>query len=383
MTSASPTLLDDASPSETHGLRHGRELVEFLLVGGGTLLLFPLCWLLRAGLGADTAELAIGFSAFYAAWLINDPHFTVTYLLFYQKLRARAFGDEYGRAQKVRYWIAGFVVPVGLAVWGAYAITTRSSHALGLMIQLMFALVGWHYVKQGFGVLAVLSARRGVALGPRERKAFLAHCFAAWVYAWSSPADAGNLVEEKGVVYRSIAHGRTLELVTLGVFVASALVLAGVLFRAWRERRRLPPLVPLSGYLITLWVWTVFTSLDPLMIYLIPGLHSVQYLYFVWLLRRNEARAHEGAPYFRRPAKTALVILAASSLGLGVLVFHAVPSALDGALIPAGRRGVAEMGQLGVTPYFAWLFVFVNIHHYFMDHVIWRREQPETRYLVT
>jgi hypothetical protein len=26
-------------------------------------------------------------------------------------------------------------------------------------------------------------------------------------------------------------------------------------------------------------------------------------------------------------------------------------------------------------------FVVVSIHHYFMDAVIWRRENPETRYL--
>ena len=31
--------------------------------------------------------------------------------------------------------------------------------------------------------------------------------------------------------------------------------------------------------------------------------------------------------------------------------------------------------------YFAAIFLFVNIHHYFMDHVVWRRENPDTRYL--
>ena len=36
---------------------------------------------------------------------------------------------------------------------------------------------------------------------------------------------------------------------------------------------------------------------------------------------------------------------------------------------------------LGETPYFAAIFVIVNIHHYFMDHVIWRRDNPDTRYL--
>jgi hypothetical protein len=36
---------------------------------------------------------------------------------------------------------------------------------------------------------------------------------------------------------------------------------------------------------------------------------------------------------------------------------------------------------MGATPYFAALYTFVNLHHYFMDHVIWRRDNPLTRYL--
>jgi hypothetical protein len=37
--------------------------------------------------------------------------------------------------------------------------------------------------------------------------------------------------------------------------------------------------------------------------------------------------------------------------------------------------------SLGATPYFAALYAFVNLHHYFMDFVIWRRDNPETQYL--
>jgi hypothetical protein len=34
-----------------------------------------------------------------------------------------------------------------------------------------------------------------------------------------------------------------------------------------------------------------------------------------------------------------------------------------------------------VTPFFAAFFVVVNLHHYLMDTVIWRRDNPEMRYL--
>jgi hypothetical protein len=61
-------------------------------------------------------------------------------------------------------------------------------------------------------------------------------------------------------------------------------------------------------------------------------------------------------------------------------LFHGLPGGLDAALFPTLSADV-DPGRLGATPCFAALFAFVNIHHYFMDHVIWRRENPDTRYL--
>ena len=175
-------------------------IAEFLLVGGVTPFLYPLSWLLRKSLGLDASDYAVGFLMFYGAYVINDPHFAVTYVLFYRDVRARAFGDAYERrAQRVRYVVAGLVVPVLLSAWAAAALASRSASLLGALIQLMFFLVGWHYVKQGFGVMTVLAQRRGVRFDGRERLAILAHCFAGWAYAWASPADPGTEVEEKGV----------------------------------------------------------------------------------------------------------------------------------------------------------------------------------------
>ena len=189
-------------------------VVEFLLTGGGTLALFPLAWACRAGLGLDAAELWVGMLAFHAASLINDPHFAVTYLLFYRNVRGKALGNTFVPRQRVRYWVAGLLVPLLLAVAVGSALATQSAYAMGLMIQLMFLLVGWHYVKQGFGVLVVLSARRGVRYSTLERTVLLGHCYAGWAYAWASPSDAGTKSVVQGVFYTSFAHPPGLELVT-------------------------------------------------------------------------------------------------------------------------------------------------------------------------
>jgi hypothetical protein len=371
------TLAQPAAVATPLSRGRARAVAEFLLVGGATPLLFLVSWVLQRTIGLDAADLAVGFLFFYGAHFINDPHFSVTYLLFYEDVRARALGTEFAPLQRARYLLAGFLVPVVLVVWAGAALATRSAYSLGLLIQSMFLLVGWHYVKQGFGVMTVLAARRGVRLLPRERLAVLAHCYAGWAYAWASPYDPGKEVEEKGVVYTTLAHPRGLEALTHGVFLATAVVLVVVLVAKWRREGRLPLLTPLTALLVSVWVWSVYSSVDPLVVYAIPALHSVQYLYFVWLLKGSEAREREGPPWFERSARARMALLAVSALLLGWVFFQGAPAALDDFLVPRRSR----FTSMGPTPYFAALFVVVNIHHYFMDYVIWRRDNGKTRYL--
>jgi hypothetical protein len=355
--------------------------LEFVVVGGGTLLLVPLCYWYRHTFGLDRGELLMGMLAFHAASLINDPHFAVTYLLFYRDVQARALGREQGPGQRVRYWLAAVVVPLALVSWSLGAILARSALALGLLIQLGFLLVGWHYVKQGFGVLSVLSARRGARWSRGERRVILAHCFAGWAYAWASPFDPGTRSVVNGVFYTTLPHPPGLELASFAAFVASAVAVLGLVARKWQRERRPPPLAPLAGLLITVWLWTVYTRLDPLFMYWIPALHSLQYLYFVTLLRRNAALEAAGPPSFKGSVGRELGVLALSSLALGWLLLRGAPAWLDAAWVLPASPGSGKIPAIGPTPYLAAFTAAVNIHHYFMDSVIWRREHAETRHL--
>ena len=167
-----------------------RQLIEFLLVGGVTPLCFLVSWLLRQNLDMNTADLVVGFTFFHAAFVINDPHFSVTYLLFYQDFKKRAFGSAFSRSLRIRYVLAGVVIPIALAAWALTAVLRGSAEHVGMLFQLMFVLVGWHYVKQGFGVMMVLSARRGLRFADHERWIILAHSFSGWAYSWANPHRA-------------------------------------------------------------------------------------------------------------------------------------------------------------------------------------------------
>jgi hypothetical protein len=353
-------------------------LVEFLLSGGLTLVLLPSFWLLRLALGPDDAEWTVGFLAFHAAYLVNDPHFSVTYLLFYRRVRERAIGTGVSLAQRLRYLWAGFCVPALLLGWIGSGLALRSAELIGLLFQVMFFLVSWHYVKQAFGVLLVLSARRGVRFSTLERRLFLCHCLSAWLYARATPFDPGSPQIEQGIFYHTLTHPSWLETATLVPFLLGAAGLAWALGSFYRRERRLPPLVPLCSFLLSTWLWVVYASLDPLLFYVIPALHSLQYLYFVYLERSLAARRAEGPPLFGRPLGTVLVLWAVSAVALGFLLFHGLPGALDEL---AAVDGAGADTALGTTPYLAAFVAFVNLHHYFMDSVIWRREVPEAQEL--
>jgi hypothetical protein len=71
-----------------------------------------------------------------------------------------------------------------------------------------------------------------------------------------------------------------------------------------------------------------------------------------------------------------------ASVALGWLLLRGLPAWLDGALVLPAAADLAEMAAIGPTPYLAAVTALVNIHHYFMDSVIWRREHPETRHLL-
>ena len=354
-------------------------VVEFLLVGGLTPLCFAVSWLLRESLGLEAAELAVGFAFFHLAFVLNDPHFSVTYFLFYQDFKERAFGPVFPRALRIRYLLAGVLVPVVLVAWGVGSVASGSAEGLGLLIELMFLLVGWHYVKQGFGVMMVLSVRRKLRFSKLERWVLLAHCFAGWAYAWANPHKAARLEQVKGVIYMVVPRPYVAELVALGALSLTAAALLLVLVAKRRREGPLPLFTPLTALLFSVWAWMAFASVDPLVLYMAPALHSLQYLYFVWLLKRNEAKSRTGEPWFESPRQK-LGVLAVGALGLGWLLFHGAPEALDAMFADPPKIGLGT--SLGPTPYFAGLYAFVNLHHYFMDNVIWRRENPQTRFMV-
>src|SRR6201999_2708235 len=116
--------------------------------GGSSLLLLPLILLL------PLKSYPVSGAMVLLAFVINNPHFANSYQIFY-----RGFGDRLSPSapavQRRRYLYAGIFVPLAIVGFLAYCFVAADRTALGLAGDAMALFVGWHYVKQGYGMLMV------------------------------------------------------------------------------------------------------------------------------------------------------------------------------------------------------------------------------------
>jgi len=331
---------------------------DFLMLGGATFLLFPIMMLLPV----SRLDGAFASMVWWAAFAINHPHFAVSYRIFYEN-----FGDKVaGRGQadptlRYRYAFAGMVAPVllGLALLGAGLSGNRD--ILAQAFNVMGFFVGWHYVKQGYGMVMVDAALKRRFLSAVEKKALLINAYAVWAFAWTSGNNSGAELERWGLTVKVFdlpdplvwATGAAMGATTVyTIFVLGRRALAGTP-TAW---------IGLAAYVVSLYLWLILVRSNPLMVHLTPALHSLQYLWIVRAFQRNRNEADKtvhgwGAQYLR-------------SVALGGWMFLAAPVLLEIFVdLPES--------SWGTTPFFFTSIIFINIHHYFLDNVMWRRGNPE------
>ena len=113
-----------------------------------------------------------------------------------------------------------------------------------------------------------------------------------------------------------------------------------------------------------------------------PALHSLQYLAVVWRYQIGYERDRPGAdeplrwmlPRSLAGKKSHLNMVLFVLLGavLGALGFWAIPIFLQVVV-----TYYADI--LGASMFMFIFFIFINVHHYFLDNVIWRRDNPDMR----
>jgi hypothetical protein len=345
---------------------------DVLLLGGGSLL----AMLVLAALQLDSDGIAkLAVLMLVLANFVNHPHFAFSYQLFYGSwidVKQGAMPPELRR----RWWIAGVIAPALLAALlliGALLSTDGKGLMLGLTVTLMGLLVGWHYVKQGFGMAMMDAALKKRYWPAATRKALLINAYACWGAAWTV-GSSGSLARQIwgvfGINYVMPGAVTFCTCLTAGVTTIWCVIALYRCFGQWRSQQlgwKQMPVAGLVAYFITLYVWLGLISQDPAFALVIPFFHSLQYITVVSRYKVNEAHVHQ----WKSKRLLSFVLYA---VVLGALGFWLLPGLGD--YLRTGQIPIIHQG-IALTIACAW--IFINVHHYLIDNVLWRQGNPKVK----
>ncbi|MBX3020365.1 MAG: hypothetical protein KF799_01710 [Bdellovibrionales bacterium] len=337
---------------------------QSMLLGGFSILVCLAAW---AFMDVTTPVHTVANLAVALAFVVNDPHFLVSYTLLYGDYRKRILTQR-------RYFWAAVVVPICLVLAIGVALYKANAALMAHIITGMYFLVGWHYVKQIFGCVIVTSVQRGIFYSAWQRRLLLFNLTATWAMSWLGPHSQPENFDYYGISHYSMNLPPYLMTV---IFVLVGTSLVGVLGMQLHHyvQTGQKPAPPAVTAFVAIYAWYLPMSYHPGFGYLVPFFHSLQYLALVWQMKKNEVAALTS--HMRdRELRTAWVKMfggyALRAVVLGVLAFEVVPQFLD-------KQGWVASTSLGATPILVAVLLFINIHHYFIDNVIWRSDNETVR----
>ena len=337
---------------------------DFWLLGGLSVVVLSALWLAADWAHVKPVEQGLPSWIYYAGFAINYPHFAFSYQLFYKGFTSRLRGTE-DIFSKLRLVLAGVAAPALMAAYFSAALIRHDVPMLCDAVIAMLFLVGWHYAKQGYGVLITSSVYRGVFYPPAQKRIFYANAYIVWIYAWISihtgPARATqfDLFYAIPVVPHPVVAAATTavvvsSLLTFAVFAKTALVdKKGI---SWNG---------VTGYVAAIYLWLLapqFINSEALFM-AVPFFHGLQYLPFVYKYKKSE---YGEAPALWQKKGVMLFLFALAGLALGDVFMDIGPKFAD--------RAYAAPPGFTKNFFLIAFTVFINIHHYLIDHSFWRRD---------
>jgi hypothetical protein len=286
------------------------------------------------------AMVALGLSLF-----VNFPHFSATVYRLYQS-------SEHTRQFPVTAWGLPPVIigAVAACFWQPQVVTPYF-----LLLYLLWS--PYHYSGQTVGITMVYARRAGFPIGRRERLALSTFVFAAFLCGFIAIKQAG-FADFYGMSVQSVAVPAWMYPAAQAVMCTGALVFAGFAI-VWcvRERRMLPPIVLLPA--LAHFVWFVPGVGLKAFVLVVPFFHSLQYLLIALAMQLKLRLDSPGAEHSWRRIRTEAFRWGSRNIAGGVLLFIGIPVLLSWLPLPF----VTIAGIVAAA---------VNIHHFFVDGVIWK-----------
>jgi hypothetical protein len=378
----------DVQSQRPHALT--TRFADFWLLGGASLLVWLVMFAVqgfRAAWAIDQHFKNLTVTTASLSLIVNYPHFLVSYKLAYS--RGRAFITTHGWQLLVvpallvatfAFAYAYYDVPVSrlpLVSLMSRDLTGFGNNArvfsgprlgdllFGLTFNVMIFTVGWHYTKQVFGCMMVYAYFDRYTFSPRQRTMTKYALLSIWWLNFAQGNVAGAQNNFSQFKYYSFDLPDILVPITSFIVAAGILLVAyDVFWKNYKERGETPSVNMVVPF-VALYVWWLpITRQYEFYFLLTPFFHSLQYLAFVYKMEDTRLRG------LRHPEIRGTVLAFAIVLA-GWLAFEFVPNEVDTVL------GTFNAWQMFF--FFTAAMLFINIHHYFIDNVLWRFKDPEIR----
>lgn len=338
--------------------------IDAFMIGGLSLLLFAF---MSVMVKYESPPAAILTLVFNLSFFVNFPHFLASYQLLYVDFRSKIFREP------AFFW-AGVAVPLFLVLLLVSAFAKKEVFLLANIAKTMYFFVGWHYVKQIFGGVIVTNALKNYFYNSIERFFLKANLFSLWAISFLVYNVGDYKYNLNGISYSSMNLPNWTFKVAYTFLILSGI---GVLYTHLAKYIREGHWPNLTAFICfaSIYAWYLPAMSHPMFFHIIPFFHCLQYLLFVYAFRRNKVASsikNLNTPESRKKWLKNLYGYLLIPVITGAIFMHFLPKYIDS----LGLYNVEIFGTMAA--YFSF-YVFINIHHYFIDSVIWRGSNKEVR----
>jgi len=348
--------------------------MDFWLLGGLSAVVLAIIWVLTEWLHIELMR-DLPWWLFCASFVVNYPHFAYSYQVFYHSFWKRLKTPESTAWSHMRLCVAGIIAPAAIIGYLYMSFALKDPWLLATGVSVMLFLVGWHYVKQGYGVLITISIYKGIYMDNWQKRLLYIHAYAAWIFSWTRVNTTARMSEFHDVRYYALdLPPWLLDLATWGITATGIAAAAGVLW-CWLVQRRGIALNGLIGYLSSIYVWVAVPFYNTAFFYCIPFFHSLQYLPFIYKYKKTETERDRAGKDTKEAAMLywSMVAFVVTGIALGAIFMDLLPKHLDYGF------SLYDKGSFTKNYFLVSFLLFINIHHYFIDNAFWRRDNKDVQ----
>jgi hypothetical protein len=377
-----PTKADDSASSKALTTRY----LDFWLLGGASIAVWAVMFCLQ-----PVRKISWAVDHHYAdafaisnsiALLVNYPHFMASYAFAYRKgwrfVRANWFQllavplilvivlswsyFLFDRPLNALPWIAAsndLFAKIGLKT--RIGLTSNvGTEVLALAVGTMYLTVGWHYTKQTYGCMMVYAKFDRFPLTLTQRRLVKWNLFGIWWMSFTYYNSSTDSSDFYGLRHFRLGLPHAL-FEASAVFSAVMLVVVffWVFLPIYEKHGRWPSANMMVPFVAMYLWWVPMFVQNEFYLYIVPIFHSLQYLAFVYKVENTRLR--EGRPNALAFKSTVVI---AGLVVAGFACFELIPNSADAVL--------RTHEKLHLWHVYICAQVFINIHHYFIDNVLWR-----------